>query len=101
MDIFGAEGFLWDKGNKDKNWLGHKVSWFECEQVFFNIPLLLSADLPHSHLEERLYALGRTNKNRQLFLCFTLRNNLIRIISARDMSRKERQLYEKEIEKSS
>ena len=89
-------GFDWDKGNIDKNWLKHKVSPAECEQIFFNHPLVVQDDIVHSKTEKRFYALGRTDSRRTLFIVFTVRNSLIRIISARDMSRKEREEYNNE-----
>ena len=86
-------GFQWDKGNLDKNWERHRVSPFECEQVFFNQPLIVKEDSRHSKKESRHYALGITDIERMLFVVFTLRGKLIRVISARDMSRKERRVY--------
>jgi uncharacterized protein len=86
-------GFEWDKGNVDKNRIKHKVSSSECEQIFFNHPLLIQDDILHSATEKRYYALGKTDTNRFLFVVFTVRNDLIRVISARDMSRKERKVY--------
>lgn len=86
--------FEWDSGNQDKNWLKHKVSNTECEEVFFNQPLLILQDHEHSQREERFYALGKTNKNRFLFISFTLRDTRIRVISARSMNKKERKYYE-------
>lgn len=87
-------GFDWDKANKDKNSKKHGVSPLECEQVFFNKPLLLYEDTTHSTVEKRFYVLGKTDIERRLFIVFTMRNNLIRIISARDMSKLERKQYE-------
>jgi uncharacterized DUF497 family protein len=89
-------GFEWDKGNIDKNRIKHKVSSSECEQIFFNHPLLIQDDILHSTIEKRYYALGKTDMNRSLFVVLTVRNNLIRVISARDMSRKERKVYNDE-----
>ena len=54
---------------------------------------LLGSDQEHSGREERFYALGQTDAGRLLFLVFTVRGSLIRLISARDMSRKERRIY--------
>jgi uncharacterized DUF497 family protein len=88
-------GFEWDEGNLLKNWEKHGVTAGECEQVFFNRPLVVSHDEKHSEKEIRLYALGHTDSGRLLFIVFTVRNNLIRVISARNMSRKERKVYEK------
>ena len=89
-------GFEWDKGNIDKNWLKHEVSPAECEQIFFNQPLVIQDDITHSKTENRFYALGRTDSRRTLFIAFTVRNSFIRVISARDMSRKEREVYNNE-----
>lgn len=91
-----CEGFAWDDGNINKNWLKHKVSAAECEQLFFNRPLIIQDDIKHSDVEKRFYALGRTDSRRTLFIAFTVRNNRIRVISAREMSRKEREVYNNE-----
>ena len=86
-------GFEWDEGNADKNWLKHGVSQGECEEIFFNSPLLIVADEAHSGAEARFYALGQTEAARLLFVVLTIRGNLIRVISARDMNRAERKEY--------
>lgn len=86
-------GFEWDEGNRDKNWVRHRVSVAECEQVFFNVPLLIARDVRHSSREPRYYVLGQTDVGRALFVVVTIREELIRIISARDMSRRERKEY--------
>jgi uncharacterized DUF497 family protein len=87
-------GFDWDAGNERKSADKHGVGKGEAEQVFFNQPLLVE-DARHSLSEPRLHALGRTNEARRLHVTFTLRRNdtLIRVISARDMSAKERAVY--------
>lgn len=95
MNIYNVDGFEWDDGNIDKNWIRHQVSNLECEEVFFNIPLLLADDKKHSQHEKRYYVLGRTNANRWLFIAFTIRKNKIRVISARDMNQKEERKYAK------
>jgi uncharacterized protein len=89
-----CQGFQWDSGNADKNWLAHQVSRTECEQLFFNRPLVTRFDATHSQRESRYFALGQTDTGRRLFVVFTLRDELIRIISARDMNRKERKVYD-------
>lgn len=96
IDLSSLNGFEWDEGNQIKNWIKHQVSPSECEEVFFNLPLLLADDVQHSQEEKRFYVLGQTNAERKLFISFTNRTNKIRVISARDMSRKERQVYAKE-----
>ena len=94
-DVVGeCTGFEWDEGNLDKNWRKHRVSSSECEQVFLNQPLVVAKDVEHSKEERRFYALGQTDARRHLFVVFTIRTNLVRIISARDMNGKERKLYQ-------
>jgi len=88
-------GFDWDEGNRDKNFLKHSVSNVECEQIFFNEPLIILDDLRHSTMELRYSAFGRTDEDRRLVIVFTMRGRLIRIISARDMNRREKRFYEK------
>ncbi|MBI2334633.1 BrnT family toxin [Candidatus Daviesbacteria bacterium] len=88
--------FNWNQGNIEKNWKKHKVYYKEAEEVFFNKPLKIFKDIKHSQIEERFVALGMTNDNRRLYLVFTIREQEVRVISARDQSRKERKLYEKE-----
>jgi uncharacterized DUF497 family protein len=96
IEISDLDGFKWDESNREKNWFAHQVSVGECEEVFFNLPLLLQSDPFHSQAEDRNYVLGQTNTGRRLFIAFTVRNNKIRVISARDMSKKERVIYAKE-----
>ncbi len=91
--ISAATGFDWDEGNAPKIWERHSVSQAECEQVFFNEPLVVGEDVKHSAQEQRFYILGRTDQGRELFLVFTLRDDRIRVITARDMSRRERKVY--------
>ena len=95
MDQSKITGFNWDDGNARKN-DKHGVSMAEAEQVFFNAPLLLLEDSAHSQQEPRLHALGKTDEGRALHITFTLRqsNTLIRVISARNMHKKERAIYE-------
>lgn len=86
-------GFEWDDGNATKNWISHQVSMGECEQVFFNEPVVVANDIQHSQSEKRWYLLGQTDLKRLMFVVFTIRGKLIRIISARDMHKKERRIY--------
>lgn len=87
------EGFDWTGGNAEKNWKRHGVAPTEAEQVFFNTPLVWGSDPMHSGTERRFYALGQTDNSRALFIAFTLRGRQLRVVSARDMSRKERRAY--------
>jgi uncharacterized DUF497 family protein len=93
IDYSKCAGFDWDKGNFEKNRLTHGVSPFECEQIFFNQPLIVAPDKAHSQKEMRFYGLGQTDAARLLFVVFTVRKSLIRIISARDMSRTEKEVF--------
>lgn len=88
-------GFQWDEGNIDKNLLKHQVQNWECEQIFFNEPLIILDDPKHSLSEKRWAAFGQTDAGRLLTIIFTKRGKLLRILSARDMNRKERTFYEK------
>lgn len=94
-DIFGSfVGFQWGRGNNNKNLVKHNVQNWECEQVFFNKPLLVLEDPGHSVAEKRWAAFGKTDSGRPLVVIFTKRGNLLRVISARDMNNKERKFYE-------
>ena len=87
-------GFQWDQGNSNKNLLKHHVEDWECEQVFFNEPLLVFGDPKHSLVERRWAAFGRTDGGSLLVVIFTKRDKLLRVISAREMNRKEILFYE-------
>jgi uncharacterized DUF497 family protein len=93
-DSTAWKGFDWDEGNLLKNWERHRVSASECEQVFFNRPLVAGPDEEHSDTEDRFYALGATDSGRRLFVVFTVRSDKIRVISARDMNHRERKVYD-------
>lgn len=91
--VFYQEEFDWDANNVGKNWKKHKVRFTECEEVFFDADLKIMPDESHSNREKRSLALGKTKEGRLLFVAFTERRGKIRVISARDMSRKERRAY--------
>lgn len=89
-------GFQWDRGNRDKSRLKHGVLPEEAEECFFNDPLI-AVDTKHSTDAERRYALmGETDAGKRLFVAFTMREDFVRVISARPMHRKEREHYEEE-----
>ncbi len=98
INLGQISGFDWDAGNARKNADKHDVSQGEAEQVFFNDPLLMVPDQKHSSAEPRIHALGQTDDGRRLHITFTLRagGTKIRVISARDMNRKERSYYEQQ-----
>jgi hypothetical protein len=96
MKIFkGPIEFEWDQANRDKNLLKHRVTDEECEEVFFDTRKRFLKDVLHSNHESRYILIGQTKKQRVLFVVFTTRNHKIRIISARDLNKRERNLYEK------
>ena len=91
-------GFQWDDGNASKSHDKHGVTQNEAEQVFFNEPLIVTDDLRHSRTEPQNHALGKTLEGRRLHITFTMRgdDDVIRVVSARDMNRRERDIYEQE-----
>ena len=93
-------GFDWDEANTHKNWERHEVTPEEAEDVFFREPFVVRGDVRHSKTEKRYYALGQTGAARRLFVVFTIRRKLIRVISARDMSRNEKEIYARHEEHS-
>jgi uncharacterized protein len=90
-----CHGFDWDEDNLFKNESKHDVTWIECEQIFFNKPFVIHDDFAHGDDEDRYLALGRTDQGRRLFLVFTIRGKYIRIISSRDMTKREKEHDEK------
>jgi hypothetical protein len=94
LDFGKIKEFQWDDGNKDKNWKKHKVTNEECEEVFFDDNKRIFKDVLYSAREARYILIGKTKHGRLLFVVFTIRRNKVRIISARDINKKERILYE-------
>ncbi|OGY21485.1 MAG: hypothetical protein A2126_04065 [Candidatus Woykebacteria bacterium GWB1_45_5] len=95
MNLDEVFGFDWDEANILKNWEKHKVKHTEAEEVFVNKPRVVFKDEKRSSTEVRQQILGLTNQKRKLSVIFTFRAGKVRVISARDMNRKERFLYEK------
>lgn len=97
-DLSQIVGFDWDDGNRLKSTEKHSVSQAEAEQVFADIRLMVADDVKHRQVEARFHAMGRTTDSRLLHVTFTLRQSLtrIRVISVRNMNRKERAIYEQE-----
>lgn len=85
--------FEWDKGNQGKN-LKHRVTDADCEEVFFDHRKKIAKDIIHSGSEERFILIGKTKYDRLLFIVFTVRKHKVRIISARNLNKKEKYLYE-------
>ena len=97
--VLQTEGFEWNKWNIEKNLIKHNVTSRECEEVFLNRPFLKSIPITEGRREQRAYAFGMTDRNRKITIVFTIKNNKIRVVSARDMSRKERRIYDEELRK--
>ena len=96
----GTVLFDWDEWNVQKNWNKHRVQPSECEDLFFNDPVF-DFDRSHSQKKERFFAYGVTEKGRHLFVAFTIRRGKVRVISARDMSRKERRFHREKAKENS
>lgn len=96
-----CDGFEWDDGNRNKNWYRHNVTDGECEEIFFNLPLIVYFDESSKTVEQRLNAFGKTDVGRQLFVAFTIRDKLIRVISVRDMTRSEGRIYAEKVKRDS
>lgn len=87
--------FEWDKWNLDKSYFKHGVTPKETEEVFIDDKSLRIPDLKHSQTEERFIIVGKTLESKNLFIVFVIRNNKVRVISARRMHKKEVEKYEK------
>ena len=94
LDAHSLTGFDWDGGNVYKNEKKHGLNYKLIEEVFFNEPLLIIEDFLHSHEECRCVAFGHDNQNSKIMVVFTVRDGLIRVISAREMTKKEKNFYE-------
>jgi uncharacterized DUF497 family protein len=84
--------FEWDKGNIAKN-KKHNVDDKEAEEVFLDKNKKTFKDHLHSYKEERFRIIGKTRRGRLLFVAFTKRGKKIRIISARNINKRELTLY--------
>ena len=96
-----CDGFDWDEGNSNKNWHLHRVTNRECEEIFFNLPLIVILDSSRKSNEKRYYALGRTDSDRCLYVAFTIRAKMVRVVSARNMTRSEERKYEEKAKRDS
>jgi len=99
--IAQCDGFIWDAGNIFKAWMGHRVLPDECHEAFGNRARLTAVDMKHSDDEDRFFLYGQTAKGRLLTIVFTIRGNKIRVISPRDMNKRERTSYYAAFERNS
>lgn len=95
LDLTKITGFEWDKGNIDKSYQKHAITPNEAEEVFIDKNVGIERDINHQEIEARYIAIGLTLNEKLLFVVFTMRDSMIRIISARKANKKERRLYEK------
>jgi uncharacterized protein len=88
--------FEWDPNKAKKNKKKHGMSFDEAATVFFD-PLSMNYEDPdHSYEENRYIIIGLSNFGRLLFVSHVERGDIIRIISARELTRKERKQYEQQ-----
>jgi uncharacterized protein len=87
--------FDWYKGNLLKNLIKHNVNNKECEEAFGDKSKKILEDIKHSYKESRFLLLGKTKSDRLLYIVFTLRGRKVRVVSARDLNKKEYKYYEK------
>lgn len=86
--------FEWDDNKAESNALKHGITFDEAVTVFADPDLLFTEDSRHSQGEEREWAIGETENGSIVVVVFTMRDEQIRIISAREATKKERQRYE-------
>jgi uncharacterized DUF497 family protein len=94
IDLSYITGFEWDEASRKSNWQRYHIEEGECHDVFFNLPLFVQTDLENIPVKRRSYILGQTLSGRKLFIAFTIHKDKIRIITARDMSKREQLLYD-------
>ncbi|OGG12689.1 hypothetical protein A3D77_04195 [Candidatus Gottesmanbacteria bacterium RIFCSPHIGHO2_02_FULL_39_11] len=97
--LSGVVEFDWNEANIT-HITNHNVTPEEAEEIFSDKNNVLIEDIKHSQLERRLLIIGKTQKGRILYQIFTRRGNKIRVISSRDINRKEIKLYEKKTSRS-
>lgn len=91
--------FEWDVANNG-HIARHNVLPEEAEEVFFDENNVQDEDVEHSTDEKRYLIIGKTQEGRLLYQTFTVRVKKIRVISSRDINKKEVQLYEKKVGRS-
>jgi len=90
----GVYVFDRDPGNRSKNWTRHRVTIRECEEVFFCGALPIGAQVDPPANESRYAVVGATSAGRPLFVVFALRQGRIRVVSARPITRQEKEDYD-------
>src|SRR5207244_3681937 len=83
----------WDPLKAAENFKKHRVSFEEARQIFSDPLRATEDDEEHSGNEDRIRSFGATAAGKVLFVCYTLQENEIRLISARVATRSERRCY--------
>ncbi len=86
--------YVWDPEKAKSNYRKHRVLFSEARMVFDDPLMLVYEDGEHSFMEQRYLAMGRSVDSRLLLVAYTERADVIRIISAREATRRERRAYE-------
>jgi uncharacterized DUF497 family protein len=86
--------FEWDNAKADQNLLKHGITFNEAQTVFDDPFYVDFYDPDHSENEERYLIIGTSNQGRLLIMSYTERGDAIRLISARELTRSEREAYE-------
>ena len=94
LDVDVLVGFDWNDANVYKNEEKHGLNYKKIEEIFFNEPLIVVEDFLHSEDECRCVAFGRDDNNSKIMAVFAVRASHIRVISAREMTKKEKKFYE-------
>jgi uncharacterized DUF497 family protein len=90
--------FDWDDGNSHKSLIKHGIECSKVESAFYDPDILALGIQVTPLVEEKRYGvLSRASDHTILFVCFTIRDGMIRPISARAANEKERELYEKSL----
>lgn len=89
--------FEWDQNKAKKNLRNHNVDFDEAQTVFTDDYSVVIPAPDHSREEERWIIIGISRKNRLLLVVFTQRMNVIRLISARKATPRERKKYEEDL----
>ncbi len=89
--------FEWDENKAKSNVVKHGITFLEAVTIFADPYLLFTEDSRHSQQEEREWAIGETEKGSLIVAVFTIRDEKIRIISARKATKSERNQYEQGI----
>ena len=88
--------FGWDPSKDAANWVRHRISFEEAVTVFADPLARIFDDPDHSADEHRELIIGHSSKQRLLIVSFAERERIIRLVSARRVTRGERRAYEEE-----